>query len=557
MRYTRLFSILVLLIFAQACQQIREENTQTKPYKSPEQRPRLVVGIVVDQMRQEYLSRFYHQFGDGGFKRLMKRGFQAKNGHYNYIPTYTGPGHASVYSGTTPATHGIIGNNWYSRELGRSVYCAEDTSVNTVGSESNAGKMSPRNLISSTIGDEMKLFSQGRSKVIGVSIKDRSAIIPAGHMADGAYWYDRSIGGFITSTYYKEVLPSWVEAFNARKLADQYLEETWELLHPIEKYRGSGPDDSPYERVLKGKDNATFPYDLAALKEENGGYDLITYTPWGNTLVTDIALAALHGENLGDDEYDTDLLAVSYSSPDILGHAYGTFAKELEDMYARLDREIERLLKALDEKVGRGNYTVFLTADHAVADIPSQVMDMKLSAGYFKGLLVVGNLRKYLSQKYGEGDWVESASNEQIFLNHATVASKKLNLYDLQREVADWLLTQTGVSMAYTAHEMRINEYTKGLPSLLQMGYRPNRSGDVLIQYDPSWLAESRYAGTTHGSGFTYDTHVPMLFYGWGIPKGSSVKYQKITDIAPTITTLLNIKFTNGNTGQPIEEIFK
>lgn len=519
----------------------------------PSQRPKLVVGIVVDQMRQEYLLRFYDQFGEGGFKRLMNEGFMARNAHYNYIPTYTGPGHASVYTGATPAVHGVIANDWYSRELKRTVYCAEDTTVAALGGSESAGKISPDNLLSTTITDQLKMATQGHAKVIGVSIKDRGSALPAGHRADGAYWYDGRTGEMMTSTFYVNELPEWVKEFNAQELPKKYLSQTWSPLLPIEQYTASADDVSDYE--VGFADQEVFPYDLRAINKNSNSYGLLSTTPFGNTLVLDFAKAALDAEQMGQDDI-TDFLAVSFSSTDYIGHNFGAQSKELEDTYLRLDRELAELFELLDQQVGENEYLVFLTADHAVVDVPKLLVDANMPGGYLE-ISKIGNiLNQDLQEKYGEGEWIEHASS-QIILNHDLIEEKGEDLREMQQYVADRLLDFRGIKETYTAANMRELEYTRGQRQLLQMGYNFQRSGDVLFVIEPGYLNSSRYQGTSHGTGYNYDTHVPMLFYGWNVNPGSSVKYQAITDIAPTVAMLLNIALPDGATGQPVEEIFE
>ncbi|EMR04205.1 Alkaline phosphatase precursor [Cesiribacter andamanensis AMV16] len=520
------------------------------------QRPatKLIVGLVIDQMRPEYLTRFAQGFTEGGFKRLMREGFVNYNTHYNYIPTFTGPGHASIFSGATPATHGIIGNNWYSREEARSVYCAGDPDEKPVGSETGMAA-SPHRLLVTNLADELKLATNRRAKVVGVSLKDRSAVMPAGHIPDGAYWYDKTTGRFITSTYYMEQLPGWMQQFNGRQLAKQYLDSTWTLLLPEAAYQNSGPDNQPYERVFAGRTEATFPYVLPELQEQNGGYDILSSTPWGNTLVTEIALAALAGEGLGQDE-TPDLFTVSYSTPDIIGHDFGLRSRELHDMYLRLDREIARLLDALDAQVGEGNYMLFLTADHAAADVPQFLMDERLPAGYYPEGELKAALNKQLQQRFKQQELVEYITNDQVYLNHTRIRAAKLHLEEVQAEVVNYLVLQPYTVDAYTGSQMRQNEYSGGIRHLLQMGYYRPRSGDVLLVLNPAWMHKISYA-TTHGSGYTYDTHVPLIWYGNGIKRGGSYRYQAITDIAPTVSQMLGIGLPNGATGSPILEVLE
>lgn len=524
------------------------------------QPPKLVVGIIVDQMRQEYLFRFHAKYGNGGFKRLMNDGFMLKNGHYNYTPTVTGPGHASVYTGTTPAIHGIIGNDWYDKNLKKGVNCVEDPQQQVIGSPEGNGDVSPWRMLSTTVTDELKLFTQKRAKVVGVSIKDRGAVLPAGHMPDGAYWYDSKTGRFITSTYYKTRLPDWVEKFNAQNLADKYLIREWTTLLPLNQYVESGPDDTPYESTLGGKERPVFPYTLKNLRKPND-FSLLSSTPFGNDYVTDMAKAAIEGEDMGKDQI-TDFLAISYSSTDALGHAVGPNAVEIQDMYMRLDKNIEDLLKTLDTRVGQGNYTVFLTTDHAVADVAQYMMDNRIPAGYFDQAQLMTDLNEHLQQYFPGKKIVETISGGQVFFDQGVFQrdpkASGVELLIATELTINFLLTQDGIANAYSENVLRQSQFDEGgVKGMVVRGYHQKRSGDVMVVLEPGWYGSDSKQGTTHGSPYAYDTHVPVLFYGAGIKKGSSVRYHAITDIAPTISTLLNIKFPSGCTGQPIQELFE
>ncbi|QDH78209.1 alkaline phosphatase family protein [Echinicola soli] len=515
-------------------------------------KPKLVVGIVVDQMRYEYLHKFNDRFTDGGFKRLMNDGFVMKNAHYNYIPTYTGPGHSSVYTGTTPATHGIISNNWYVRDLGKMIYCAEDSTVTNVGGSGDSGEISPRNLLTTTITDELRLSTNQRSKVVGVAIKDRGAALPAGHLGD-AYWFDKETGDFMTSTYYKDEVPDWLRKFNKKKLAEKYLSNTWKPLYKTKTYIQSVADNNDFEVPFTGMETPEFPYDLKKLMDKNGGIGLIASTPFGNDLTLDMAYAALEGEELGKGD-ETDFLAVSFSSTDYVGHRFGPSSMELEDTYLRLDQSLEEFFEYLDKEYGQGEYMVFLTADHAVADVVNYMKSIEVPTGSFNSRFALTQLKGFTREHYGEGDWILNTSNEQIFLNRKLVAEKGLDLEKVQREIADFMLRFDGIKEAYTASDMKRFEYTEGRKHLLQMGFNHKASGDVLLILEPAWLTNSS-RGTTHGTGYIYDTHVPVLFYGWQIKPGFSTRYCTITDIAPTVSMLLDIRIPNGATGQPIQEI--
>ncbi|UAB75890.1 alkaline phosphatase PafA [Mesoflavibacter sp. SCSIO 43206] len=550
-----LLSICIVFLLL-ACQSQKEAiSTSTETNTQPTEKPKLVVGIVVDQMRYEYLTRFENKYGNGGFLRLINEGFNCKNNHFNYVPTYTGPGHASVYTGTTPKNHGIIANNWYDKFSDSFVYCAGDTTVQSVGTMDKAGQMSPHRMKTTTFADENRLFTQMNGKTIGISIKDRGAILPAGHSANAAYWFHgKDQGHFISSSYYFETLPQWVKDFNATNPAEKYLTE-WNTFYDIETYTESGSDLNDFEGGFRGKDTATFPYDLKALSKTNGNYNIIKATPYGNSIVTDFAIAALVGEQLGIDDY-TDVLTVSYSSTDYIGHNFGVNSKEIEDTYIRLDKEIEQLLNTLDAKVGKENYTVFLTADHGAVNVPAYLESVKIPAGYFDGAAFEEKVGNITIETHKVSSFLKNISNQQIFLDREKIQQLGLDLVAVQEAIVNQIITYDQVYKAYTATSMSNTQYTKGIENLLQNGYNQKRSGDVLFVLDPVVIQYSK-TGSTHGSPLNYDTHVPLIFYGNGITKGNTTAYTTIPDIAPTISALLGITFPNGATGKPLEFVLK
>jgi predicted AlkP superfamily pyrophosphatase or phosphodiesterase len=531
-------------------------QAQTKPAVKtpvPPAAPKLIVGIVVDQMRYDYLYRFMSKFGNDGFKRLMNEGYNCRNTNYNYTPTETGPGHASIYTGTTPSVHGIVGNNWYERTQKKSVYCSDDKSVKTVGAVSNAGQMSPRNMLANTITDEVHLASNLYSKVIGVALKDRGAILPAGHTANAAYWYDTA-GVWITSTYYMKELPLWVQNFNKKELPQKYLSKSWNTLLPGDQYIDCSPDNNKYETKFKGETGPVFPHDLPGLMAANKGLDMIRYTPFGNTLTKDFAIEAIESESLGKG-FATDFLTVSFSSTDYIGHAYGPHSIELEDTYLRLDKDLAELLQFLDKYIGKENVLVFLTADHAVLDVPQLLIDKKIPAGYFDYRTSIDSLKKYLSKKYND-TLVIAYYNKQIYLDHKAIADKNLNDEVLEQDVADFMLRFNGVSQTVTSFAFKNTSFNADdLRSFTQNGFQPKRCGDVMILLQPAWIESDKTTGTTHGSGYSYDTHVPLLWYGWNIHPGSSAETVHPIDIAPTISLLLNIPYPDGCTGKPIQAV--
>ncbi|QKX03799.1 alkaline phosphatase family protein [Aquimarina sp. TRL1] len=553
MKNKLLFAVLVIIgVFSGMSQKkITDSNTPVNLHSTP----KLVVGVVVDQMRYDYITRFYARFGEGGFKRLVTQGFNCKNNHFNYVPTYTGPGHASVYTGTTPQNHGIISNNWYNKFEEKMVYCAGDDSVAPVGTESVAGKMSPHRMKTTSIADQNRLHTQMKGKTIGVSLKDRGAILPAGHTANAAYWFKGSKeGNWITSSYYVDQLPAWVQKFNDAKKVDAYM-KPWNTLFDISTYTESGSDQNAYERGFKGKETATFPYDLKKLGKTNGGYDILKSTPFGNSLTADFAIAAIDGEDLGRDAI-TDFLTVSFSSTDYVGHNFGVNSKEIEDTYLRLDKDLKRLFEALDAKVGKGAYTLFLTADHGAVHVPAYLQSVKIPAGYFDMKSFQTAVKTFVKEMYKVDGLIKNISNNQLFFDYKVLQENAISIADLERALAHFVLQQKEIEKVYTRSQLEGTSYSEGIAHRIQKGYNQKRSGDIVFVFDPATIVYS-HTGSTHGSGLTYDTHAPLFFYGNGVRKGSTTMETKITDIAPTIAALLGISFPNGATGEVLSFILE
>lgn len=539
--------IILLLCFAQTL-------LAQKPSGPSLKQPKLVVGIVVDQMRHDYIYRYWDKFGSGGFKKLINEGYFFRNAHYNYVPTYTGPGHASIYTGTSPATHGIIANDWYVKETGQMMYCTDDKSVKPVGTQSKAGLMSPKNLLVTTLGDELKLATGQQAKVFAVSLKDRSSILPAGHSANAAFWFDGSIGKFISSSHYVQELPAWLNEFNNLQLAKQYLEKGWNTLYPIDTYLESIADKNNYEKAPNKKDTAIFPYDYKT-QLAKGDYEILKSTPYGNTITKDLAIACLRSENLGKGK-QTDMLCISFSSTDYVGHYYGPRSVEVEDVYLRLDKDLEALLNSLNELVGKDNYTIFLTADHGACDVPSHLKDLKIPGGYINEEELAKTLKTFCHATFGDS-LIAHMVNQQVFLNEAKITALKLDKTTIEHKLADYLLSIKGVAEAYPSDVLRYENFTdNSFKFLIQKGYNHVRSGHVAFSYNPAWM-EYMAKGTTHGASYSYDTHVPVIFYGAGISKGSSVHRVNVVDIAPTVSMMLHMSFPNGTTGKPLEELFK
>ena len=517
-------------------------------------KPKLVVGIVVDQMRYDFLYRYSEKYSSGGFKRLMNEGFNCRNNHYDYAPTVTAAGHAAIFTGSIPAIDGIIGNEWFNQKTGKSVYCVEDTSVRTVGSDSKAGLMSPKNLLVSTITDQLRIANNFQSKTIGIALKDRGSILPAGHTANGAYWFDSKNGSFITSSFYMNDLPQWVKDFNALKMPQKYMAEGWKTLLPMEQYSESTADNQVYESKLSGEKTPTFPHELAAQSGVNL-LEVIRTTPFGNTLTKDFALAAIKNENLGKSP-KTDFLTVSFSSTDYVGHSFGPNSVEAEDTYLRLDKDIAEILTTLDNTLGKDNYLVFLSADHGVADVPGFWQSQKLPSGVFNTSDAMKDIKSALKTAFGEGELIRAVDNSQIYLNENMVKEMTISYAQIHEVVKQTLLKRDDVADVIDLHNMANSTLPEYQLNYVKNGLNPRRSGDTMIILNPSWF-EGRTQGTTHGSLYRYDTHVPLLFYGWKVKKGETTNRTNISDIAPTIADFLNILEPNGSIGNVISGVKK
>lgn len=522
------------------------------PAQQEVKRPKLVVGLVMDQMRWDYLYRYYNRYSEtGGFKRMLNEGFACENTYIPYAPTVTACGHSSIYTGSVPAINGITGNYWWDNEQMRSVYCTEDKTVNTVGSNSSQGKMSPRNMLVTTICDELRLATNFKSKVIGVAIKDRGGILTAGHSANAAYWYDNSVGNWITSTYYMNELPNWAADFNNQKIVDQYYEKGWSLLYPENSYLQSTSDEKAYESKPFG---TKFPYTMKNFAGKD--YGKITSTPMGNSITIEFAKAALTAEQLGADNI-TDFLAVSFSSPDYIGHTFGPNSIESEDGFLRLDKELGDFLDFLDTKVGKGQYTVFLTADHGAAHVPEFMQENNLPGGRVFMSTVTGNLNKLLNEKYRINNIIVSDENYQIHLNHPALDSAGLNKSDIIDRIINSLLTVPGIDRAFALNDLNKIPLPSTIKNMLSNGYYPRRNGDIQFILKPNYIDAWNNTGTTHGLWNPYDSHIPLIWYGWGIRKGKTNRDTYMTDIAPTIGALLHVQMPNGNVGQVITEVLQ
>lgn len=515
------------------------------------EKPKLVVGIVVDQMRFDYLYRFNPYFGKNGINRLMNEGSNFTFAHFNYSPTNTAPGHASIFTGTTPFFHGIIGNDWYDKVRSKMIYCVNDTSVRSVGSHDQEGEMSPKNLLATTITDQLKLSNNNASKVISISMKNRGAILPGGHCADAAYWYDLKTGDIITSSYYMTALPLWVEDFNNRKLVLKYLSKGWKLSLPESDYLISFPDESKYEKDVFREGKTTFPHHFNRLNE-NEKYDAFETTPFGNNIVQEFAKAALVNEKLGQGD-ETDFITISFSSTDHVGHDYGTFSYETQDTYIKLDSLISDLLLTLDKHVGKGNYLLFLTADHGGLETPGMLKERRLPTRELNNKKFLDSLKSFALRNFGDEKLIENHSNRQIYFNRFVIKKKNLNIHEVEQRFADYLRDTFPVIASIN----KSDDLQKQIPSRessnpILNGFNPAVSGDITYSLQPGYLPNFVDKGTTHSTAYSYDTHVPLLFYGWHIPKLTINTPVYTIDIAPTIANLLKIAEPSASIGIPL-----
>jgi predicted AlkP superfamily pyrophosphatase or phosphodiesterase len=542
------FSLLIVFCFYKNL--LAQKITATSKVSN---KPKIVVGLVIDQMRWDYLYRYSNRYSDGGFNRLIKKGFSFENTLIPYTPTYTAPGHASIYTGAVPATNGIVGNNWYDKTIRKNMYCTEDSTVQGIGNNDEEGKMSPRNLWATTITDELRLSNNFTSKVIGVALKDRGSILPAGHTANAAYWYDDKTGKWITSNYYMTALPSWVNNYNAKDEVATMMQKDWNTLYPINTYTLSTADDKPYEADLVGTKSHTFPYALSSITKEK--YSTFKFTPYAATFTFNFAKQAIENEKLGAGSA-TDFLAVSISSTDYMGHTFGPNSVEAEDTYLRLDKDIADFLNYLDTKMGKDNYLVFLSADHGVAHIPNYLKENKIPTGVFSESIDMRDLNKVIEDSFGIKKCILSIQNYQVYLDKTMLKNSGKDVIEMKGFIMNWLKEKPFVTYVFELNNLAATTIAEPMKTMLTNGYAPARSGDIQFVIKPGYFDGSN-KGTTHGLWNPYDAHIPLLFYGWGIKPGKTNRETYMTDIAPTIAALLHVQMPSGCVGKVLEEAFK
>ena len=508
-------------------------------------RPKLIVGIVVDQMRYDYLTRFYNDYGNDGFKKIMREGVNCKNVHYTYKPTYTGPGHATIFTGTSPSVHGIVGNNWFQRAENKGVYCVELE-------EDGEKRYNPSRLLVETFGDAMKQFSNFKSKNFGISLKDRGAILPAGHLADGAYWFSSEEGIWVSDDYYVKKNPSWLKEFNAQDKSNLYLKDGWKLSKNIFEYEESIPDLNNYEYSLTKKSNTVFPYNLVKAQKETD-WGILKKVPQGNQMSADLFKVLLKNESIGKDEF-TDFVSLSFSATDYVGHRFGVQSVEVHDTYIKLDQTIANLLVFLDEQVGKGQYTVFLTSDHGAGMPRAYLQDKGIPNGQLNERTMKKELEKLIAAEGFNDNWISKLMNFNVYFSDSLKTLKNDEYLKIKAICANWLTKKEGVARVLDP-EVTLNSQDER-EQLAIRGYHPKRSGDLILIEEANWSSYDD-KGSTHGSPYEYDTHVPLLFYGFGIPNAETVQPYPVTSIVSSLSILFGFQMSQGLLAKPIEEIFE
>ena len=518
--------------------------------------PRLVVMIAVDQLRADYIDRFRPYFGRSGFNLFLQRGASFAQARYQHATTTTCAGHAVMLTGSYASVSGIIGNDWFDARSGHEVYCAADTTVTLVGATSEG--RSPRNLHGATVGDLLKISTGGKSKVVTMSAKDRSAIMLGGHLGDAAYWMEDTL--FVTSTYYRSDLPEWARKFNAAGKVSAYAGRKWERLLPAAAYEMVGPDDVPTETDEAGM-GRTFPHTIpggSVLGEDFvEAFDL---SPFGNEVLADFAMQAVTAEELGRDGV-TDLLGISFSANDRVGHGYGPDSHEVMDATIRLDRTLARLFGFLDRTVGLTNVILVLTADHGVAPLPEVFARLHpgASARRFHPAVVDTIVNQALDARYGRAPapgWVAFHDQPQIYLNLAALRSRRIAVEDAERVAQAAVLSVPAVHAALTATELARSRGA-GVRSAEVLSFHPERSGNIYYQMEPYILVDDEPTGTGHGTPWAYDQQVPLLWFGSRIIPGIRQTPAAVADIAPTLSVLLGLTAPGGAQGRVLAEMIR
>jgi len=519
----------------------------------PSDKPKLVVGIIVEQMRQDYIDRFWSNFSPKGFKKLAINGTYCQNANYNFSLTQTAPGYATIVTGSEPSEHGIVSDFWFNPLTNNKEICIEDTKCRIPGDKTSKTGYSPKNMFTTTFSDEAKLFNRGKSKVFSISLDPYGAILTGGFSADAAYWFDVNTGNWISSTYYLDSIPNWVNEVNNKRMPDDYLLRQWNPMLPIEQYNEVLPDSSEYEFGIDGL-YKVFPYNYPVITKTIHNYELMTMIPEGNTHTTDMAIATIYNENLGQDE-NTDFLFINYTVSENIGKLYGPQSIEVQDLFLRLDSDLGHLIDVIEETVGKNNVLIYLTSNHGICETPQYLIDNKMPAGNYKQHYMLALLKSYLKAVYGEGDWILDFSNNQIFLNKILIEDSQIPLDEFQEKVISFIINSTGISNAISSNQFQNIIFRQGMPEKMQNSYNQKRSGDIMISLKAGWIEDVPYT-TDHNSGYKYDTNVPLIWYGWKVKKQKLFGEINMTDIAPTISMILGTPAPPATTGNPLQEVF-
>ena len=525
----------------------------------PPDKPRLVIGIVVEQLKFDQLEKFRDRLEENGIKKLINEGTYFRNASFEYMLTQSAPGHATISTGAEPSFHGITSDNWYVPLKNELINCTQDISVNPVGGSFESGLHSPVNLQASTFSDELVMATNKKAKVFAVGMKESSSIFSAGHAANTAYWFDNITGTWMTSSYYIDKVPSWVNDFNAMKYSDTYLNGIWSLFKPIQNYSDCLPDSNMFEAGFNGIN--FFPYDLKKIRSKNNSnskndYSLLRETPFGNELTTNFAIKLIQNEKLGKDDV-IDCLSICYTSTDYIGHRFGPSSFEMADAIFRMDNDIKNLLTFLNDSIGKRNVLIYFTAAHGISEIPAVLEKNRIPAGYFMQNQALQLLRSYLNAVYGEGNWVKGYSGRQVFLNRTLIEDARLSLDDVQKKVARFLVQFTGVAAAYPYSAFEANDFGNGNLKRIINNFNPQRSGDVIVILNPGWVEKSGDYVTNYNSPYEYDSHVPLIWYGWTVNRATVTRHVNLTDIAATLSSLCKVPFPNACTGEPMFELFR
>jgi predicted AlkP superfamily pyrophosphatase or phosphodiesterase len=514
--------------------------------------PPLVVVLSVDQMRTDYLSRFWNKFQEGGFKRLVNEGVVCSNARLDLHIQKISTGTATLFTGVYPATHGIVNDTWYDRLKKKEINCINDDYFITVGSDSKEGERSAAKLLSPTLGDIIKLNTRNKSKVYSVAMNDISAVLSAGHAANGAYWFDNQNGNMISSSYYVDIFPEWVRQFNEKQFAKTYTFRGWSTLLPIKSYDESLNDDYILEKGYYDKWN-TFPYDLKKIKENAGSYKFLKTTPYGNTLVKNFAINLIHAEKLGADEFP-DLLTVTFNSMDYENNSFGPVSVEMEDTYLRLDQDIASLLDFLDKMVGKGNSLVVLTSSCSSVYLVDYLKEeFHLPIGTFSPESAVALLKSYLNITYGQGEWIEVAGEQQLYFNRDLLEKKNIALIDIQTKTANFINQFEGIKIALPSASFEQGDYSKGQLAVIANSYNFKRSGDVLYQLEDGWQPVYKYQRTIYND----NASIPLILNGNSVKKMKYRAQVNGEDLVPTILEILKIPVPDYCTGKILDEVLR